>query len=99
MKYWKIKNVFNQAAKIVIATSPSTSVGVKLQPTQFVISAPKQTPAMDAQLRRKFITIEKDFDNDSYGFKLGVAYDESVYEAKKIELAEIKAMQYVNKSE
>ncbi len=96
MNFWKITNLHNDAVKIVISTSSSGSKGLKLQPNQFVVCAPKQTPTMDAQIRRKFISVEKGFDNDTYGFTSGVPYDNSALEAKKLEIAETKAMQYVN---
>jgi hypothetical protein len=94
MKTWKLTNVFTKSVKVVISTSSSTSVGVLLEPNQFLICVPKQTPTMDAQIRRKFITEDMDFDNQLYGFALGIPYDMSVLESKKIEIAESMAIEY-----
>jgi len=94
MKYWKVTNSFDKPVKVVVSTASSASVGIKLEPNQFIVCSPRQTPTMDAQLRRKFITVEKDFDNDAYGFNMGVAYDASVLEAKKLEIAEAMAIEY-----
>lgn len=99
MKYWKLTNVSTAPVKVVVSTSSSASVGIKLQPNQFVVCNPRQTPSMDAQLRRKFLTVDKEFDNDVYGFKIGVGFDNTELESKKLAIAEAKAMEYKNKEE
>lgn len=97
MKLWKISNASKEAVKVVVSTSSSTSIGVRLQPEQFVLCAPKQTPTMDAQVRRRFITVDRNFDNQDFDFKSGQVYDNADYEAKKLVIAEAKALEYVNK--
>lgn len=94
MKYWKVTNSFNKPVKVVVSTASSASVGVKLEPNQFIVCSSRQTPTMDAQLRRNFITVDRDFDNETFGFDMGVAYNNEILEAKKLQIAEAMAMQY-----
>ena len=97
MKTWKIKNVHTESVKLVIQTASNASRGLLLNPGEFVISAPKQTPVVDAQNRRQLIEIDKSFDNDLYKFDLGKAYKDSDLESRKMIIAEEKALQYINK--
>ncbi len=94
MKYWKLKNVINKMVTVVVSTSSNSSKGVRLEPNQFILCISKQTPTMDAQIRRNFITVDKEFDNELYGFEVGVVYDESTLDSKKLEIAEAMAMEY-----
>lgn len=94
MKYWKISNTCNQPVKVAVSTSSSTSNAIKLEPNQFAVCCSKQTPSMDAQVRRKFIAIEMNFENDLYGFELGMAYSQAELDAKKLAIAEANAEQY-----
>ncbi len=96
MKYWKITNTCNQPVKVAVSTSSSTSKAIKLEPNQFTVCCPKQTPSMDAQIRRKFIIAEANFENDLYGFEMGIAYNQSELDAKKLAIAEVNAEQYKN---
>lgn len=97
MKTWKIKNICNQAVKLVISTSQKSSVGLKLEPGEFVISLPKQTPAMDAQMRRQVINVDRQFDNEIYEFEMGKTYSQTEFDEKEMEIAAKKAEQYINK--
>lgn len=91
MKLWKISNASNEVVKVVISTSSNTSVGIKLQPEHFVLCAPKQTPTMDAQIRRRFITVERDFDNTEFNYEVAKTYSAVEHEVKKHVIAETKA--------
>lgn len=86
MKTWKIENVSNQRVKIVVNLGPSNSKGLILNPGQFCISNAKQTPAIDAQKRRKLLSIDEGFDNSNYNFILGQSYNLSDFLIKKVEL-------------
>lgn len=74
MNYWKVTNLSNQPSKLIIGLSPSTSKGLILNPGQFCICTPKQTPVMDAQIRRGLISVEKNFDNSLGNFEIGKTY-------------------------
>lgn len=106
MNYWKITNLSNQNAKLIISTASNHSKGLILRPGEFCISKPKQTPVMDAQIRRKLIQVDKSFDNTKYDFKLGEAYNLEIlnnYDSKieqdeddKMKQAKIDADNYMN---
>lgn len=63
MEYWKIKNISEQSQKVAIALASNKSKGVILEPNEFVISLPQMTKMIDAQERRGFVEIERDFKN------------------------------------
>jgi hypothetical protein len=102
MNYWKITNLSNQNAKLIVSTAPNHSKGLILRPGEFCLSNPKQTPVMDAQIRRNLITVDKDFDNSNYLFKIGEAYsletlNKLVQEQEdKMRQAKIDAENYMN---
>ena len=75
MNYWKITNLSTQNAKLIVGTAPNHSKGLILRPGEFCLSNPKQTPVMDAQIRRNLISVEKDFDNSKYNFNIAEAYN------------------------
>ena len=113
MNYWKITNLSNQNAKLIVSTASNHSKGLILRPGEFCISKPKQTPVMDAQIRRKLIQVDKDFNNNEYQFKLGEAYNlemlnnissvvqEVIQEDQedKMKIAKIDADNYMNNPE
>jgi hypothetical protein len=76
-----------------------------LRPGEFCLSNPKQTPVMDAQIRRKLISIEKDFDNSKYNFKIAESYNLDVLnnliqeENDKMKEAKVDAENYMNNPE
>jgi hypothetical protein len=76
-----------------------------LRPGEFCLSNPKQTPVMDAQLRRKLISVEKDFDNSKYNFKIAEAYNLDILnnliqeENDKMKEAKVDAENYMNNPE
>jgi hypothetical protein len=102
MNYWKITNLSNQNAKLIVSTAPNHSKGLILRPGEFCLSNPKQTPVMDAQIRRNLITVDKNFDNSNYLFNVGEAYSLEVLnkliqqEEDKMKQAKIDAESYMN---
>lgn len=63
---WKITNNSNpgQNIKIAVAKNNTTTIGVILEPNQFCITDSRMTSSIDAQSKRNFISIEKDYKND-----------------------------------
>lgn len=76
MSFWKIKNTSNIDVKLAVKIASNRSNGVILKPGEFCISLPQLTAAIDAQSRRRLISIEKDFKND-YSLEIGKNYSES----------------------
>lgn len=103
MNYWKISNLANRNAKIIISLAPNQSKGMILSPGEFCICRNTQTPVMDAQIRRKLIEVDKEFDNSVYNFEIGKAYPITLLnqmnqeEQAKMEQARIDAENYANK--
>ena len=73
---WKIKNANNSSVKIAVAKSNTVTVGVFLKPGEFCICDSRMTASIDAQERRKFIEVDRNFDND-LKLKLGEVYNEN----------------------
>jgi len=102
MNYWKITNLSNQNAKLIVSTAPNHSKGLILRPGEFCLSKPKQTPVMDAQIRRNLITVDKNFDNSKYLLKIAEAYSLEVLnkliqdEEDKMKQAKVDAENYMN---
>jgi hypothetical protein len=105
MNYWKITNLSTQNAKLIVGTAPNHSKGLVLRPGEFCLSNPKQTPVMDAQIRRKLISVEKVFDNSKYNFKIAEAYNLDILnnliqeENDKMKEAKVDAENYMNNPE
>lgn len=74
MNHWKISNLSGRPAKIIISLAPNQSKGMILNPGEFCICRNTQTPVMDAQVRRKLIQVEKNFDNSIYNLEIGKSY-------------------------
>lgn len=79
MEKWKIKNISKVKVPVAIATGSSTSKGVILESGQFCIGEGRITSSLDAQVRRRFLQIEKNFDNSILELKMGEAYNESEF--------------------
>jgi hypothetical protein len=105
MIYWKITNLSTQNAKLIVSTAPNHSKGLIIKPGEFCLSNPKQTPVMDAQIRRGLISVDKEFDNSKYGFKIAEAYNLDILnnliqqEEDKMKQAKIDAENYINNPE
>ena len=97
MNYWKITNKCSSKVRLAVTIGPAQSVGAMLQTGDSIICNPQRTPSMDAQIRRGFVTLEKDFNNDLYDVKLGKVYSEEELNQKKLEKAAKDAGQYVEK--
>jgi hypothetical protein len=72
---WKITNTSQQPIKVALAKSNISTTGVILQPGQFTICDSRMTSSLDAQRRRKYVSIEENYSNP---FKLNMceAYNE-----------------------
>lgn len=99
MNYWKVKNICANTVRLVVTVGPAHSLGVMLRPNQSVMCTPQRTPSMDAQIRRRFVEVEKDFKNDLYDLELGKVYSEEEINNKKMHKAEVDAGQYVQKKD
>ena len=73
---WKIKNISTAPVKLAAAKSNTVTIGVILKPGEFTICDSRMTASIDAQSRRKLISIDKNFDND-LKLQLCEAYSES----------------------
>lgn len=93
IKPWKVKSIITQPIKVVVSTAATRSVGLLLRENEFVLSMSK-TPFMDAQNRRRYVSLENDFDNEFFGLELGKVYNESVLEEIKVKKAEEDAKDY-----
>lgn len=74
-KFWKISNTQDVDTKVAVATASNGSVGLILKPNQFCVSIDQMTKMVDAQEKRKFISVDKDFSNE-YNLETGIAFDE-----------------------
>lgn len=60
---WKITNTSKTTVKFAAAKSNTVTIGILLKPGEFCICDSKMTTSIDAQERRKFIEIDKSYDN------------------------------------
>jgi len=97
MNYWKLRNKCDKNVRLVVTVGPAHSVGVVLNPGQSVIGKHQRTPSMDAQIRRGFVDLDKEFNNDSYELELGKVYSDEEMNQKKMDKAAKDAAQYVDK--
>ena len=101
MKYWKIENKTKESIKFICKTSPSSSKGILLGPNEFCIVEPQATASMQAQERRKFIEIDRNFDNSKLNLEFSISYTEEklLIEEKRsksiFEVAQEKAEKYI----
>lgn len=97
--YWKITNVSknNEIVKMIIKTSSTTSKGIVLNPKEIIIAEAQPTATIDAQVRRGFITIDKNFDNSIINLSIGESLTEGSL-LSKMELAEKMAKDYISKN-
>lgn len=100
MKTWKIKNIHNEAVKIAVGTSSSSSKGIILQPGELCLCQPQTTASIDAQRRRGFIEINENYDNSEFNFNLGDTLSEAAFiKTSKMEEAEKNAIEYIQKKQ
>lgn len=107
MKIWKIEhaNKSSEGAKIAISLPANESKGIILKPGEFVLALEQQTASLDSQTRRGYVNVSV-FDNSTFNFNLGEAYNTSVLkeiinekELSKLEEAEKDASEYINNEE
>lgn len=86
---WKITNTSKNPVKIAAAKSNTVTVGVILKPNEFCICDSRMTASIDAQERRKFISIDRSYDND-LKLQLCENYSEASLEQAKQETEDYK---------
>ena len=79
----KIKNVSKAPVKLAAAKSNTVTIGLILKPGEFCIVDSRMTASIDAQERRSFIQVDRNYDNN-LKLKLCECYNElSLAQAKK----------------
>ena len=105
MNYWKISNLSNRQAKLIVSLSQNQSKGLILQPGEFCVSRNMQTPVMDAQIRRNLVEVDKSFDNSKFKLEIGKVYSLTYLnqliqeEEDKMKQAKTDAENYVKNQE
>ncbi len=74
-KFWKISNAQPVDTKVAVATASNGSIGIILKPNQFCISVDQMTKMIDAQEKRGFISVDKEYLNE-YNLETGIVFDE-----------------------
>jgi hypothetical protein len=74
MNTWKITNTSNESVKIACKTSSMNSKGIILKPGESCLSESQLTASMDSQERRRFISVDREFDNSKLKLEYVVAY-------------------------
>ena len=75
MNTWKIKNISNVSVRFACRIGMA-SKGIILEPNKLCIVDPQLTATIDSQVRRKFIEIDREFDNTKYRLELGIPFSE-----------------------
>jgi hypothetical protein len=103
MKVWKITNTARESVKIACKTASMHSKGIILQPGEFCLSEAQLTASMDAQERRGFISVDREFDNSKLNLKFVENYTQKYVDNLILESSiEIEPMDYevsANKSD
>jgi hypothetical protein len=86
MKVWKITNNSKEQVKVACKTASMHSKGIILKPGEFCISEAQLTASLDAQERRGFISVDREFDNSKLNLEFVQNYSEKYLETllKKI---------------
>lgn len=61
---WKIENISNVPVKLAVAKSNQVTIGLFLKPGEFCVCDSRMTASIDAQERRKLISVNRDFKNE-----------------------------------
>ena len=85
METWKISNTSNQEIKFACKLSSMASRGIILKPNEFCITEGQSTATMQAQERRRFLVIDKEYDNSTLQLELVKAYTETQLEQMILE--------------
>lgn len=115
MNYWKISNLSNKSAKLIVSLTQNQSKGLMLNPGEFCIARNTQTPVMDAQIRRNLIEVDKGFDNTKFNLEIGKVYkltylqeliqeqlsqdEQDITEDDKMKKAKSDALKYAEKKD
>jgi len=95
MKVWKITNKAKESVKIACKTASMHSKGIILQPGEFCLSEAQLTASMDAQERRGFISVDREFDNSKLNLKFVENYTQKYVDDLILESSiEIEPMDY-----
>jgi len=86
MKVWKITNTARESVKIACKTASMQSKGIILQPGEFCISEAQLTASMDAQERRGFISVDREFDNSQLKLEFVENYNQKYIDKLLLEL-------------
>ena len=88
---WKITNTSNPAqnVKIAVAKTNTVTIGVILKPNQFCVTDSRMTSSIDAQSRRKFISVDENYTND-LNLELCQAYNVSELEQARKQAEDYK---------
>lgn len=97
MTYWKLTNKCSSKVRLAVTIGPAQSLGLILNPGDSVMCNPQRTPSMDAQIRRNFVDLDSNFDNDMYGMELGKVYTQTELDQKKMVKSGQNASQYMDK--
>ena len=107
MNTWKITNTSDEPVKIACKTASMNSKGIILQTGEFCLSESQLTASMDAQERRRFISVDREFDNSKYQLEYVIAYTEEYLKELILETDSVnksdfedaaeKAEKYINK--
>ncbi|GIV44021.1 MAG: hypothetical protein KatS3mg035_1144 [Bacteroidia bacterium] len=85
---WKVTNIAKpeQNIKIAVAKDNTSTLGVILKPNQFCICDSRMTSSLDAQEKRGFISIDRNFQNN---LKLNLC---EAYDQRDVDLARKQAV-------
>jgi hypothetical protein len=97
-KFWKISNNSKQDVKIACKTNSMASKGIILKPGQFCLAESQLTASIDAQERRGFIKVDREFDNSDLNLEFVKAYSEDDIKTDFEKAAE-NAEKYMNNTE
>lgn len=86
-KIWKITNTekIDGPIKTTVRVENTKTVAVAIAPGEFVLAMPYKTAQLEAQsFKRKFLSVDQDYDNSYLNLELGKIYKEnSIDELKK----------------
>ena len=98
MNSWKITNTSNEPVKIACKTASMNSKGIILKPNEFCLAECQLTASIDAQERRGFISVDREFDNSDLNLEFVKAYSEDDIKTDFEKAAE-NAEKYMNNTE
>lgn len=104
MKKWKISNISKQPVKFAFKFGLG-SKGIILNANEICVVEPQNTSFIEAQERRRFISVDREFDNSKLNLEIGKSYTteqidflEQKITKSKLEKAKENVEKYMNKS-